>query len=371
MPEKSIHSSLRETFPRVNKKMWQRTAASEIKGEDPFIQLAWNSEDDIAFSPYYDHHDVEHLAYLKKFQHAASVNSYAGPRKWLCVPRVSVTDEHQANKISLQHLTSGADGVLFHILSNTAVTPLLHQIEWPFCSLFFHADNTFFTTRLPAYITQHIKEAHAFTGALFWETSPKKGEVDFYFETAKKICSLGVVIEPSSSVLEVADALTQGVMLIERLKGVTDDETLLNSIAFSVPAGTIFFETIAKLKALRLLWYQVSQAYQIRRYQPSDLHIHARAGAFTKNDFEPHGNMIGSTTAAMASVMGGCDSLTVEPQDEHNSTMNRVARNVSAVLREESHLDKVADPVAGSYASDIMVHEIAARAWALFQSNMK
>src|ERR1044072_1159597 len=110
MPEKSIHSSLRETFPRVNKKMWQRAAASEIKGEDPFIQLAWNSEDDIAFSPYYDHHDVEHLAYLKKFQHAASVNSYAGPRKWLCVPRVSVNDDvHQANKISLQHLSSDAD----------------------------------------------------------------------------------------------------------------------------------------------------------------------------------------------------------------------------------------------------------------------
>lgn len=371
MPEKSIHSSLRETFPRVNKKMWQRAAAYEIKGEDPFAQLAWNSEDDIAFLPYYDHSDAAHLEYLKKFQLAAGADPYAGSRKWLCVPRVSVKDEHQANKISLQHLSNGADGVLFYILSNTAVTSLLQQIEWPFCSLFFQADNLFFTTHLPAYIRQRASEASSFTGALFWETSPKKGEADFYFETTKKISSLGLVIRPSSSVLEVADALTQGVTLIERLKGVTDDETLFRSIAFSLSAGTIFFETIAKLKALRLLWYQVSQAYQIRRYQPSDLHLHVRAEAWTRKDFEPHGNMIRSTTAAMASVMGGCNSLTIEPQDEHNTTMNRVARNVSAVLREESHLDKVADPVAGSYASDIMVHEIARRAWTRFQSNMK
>jgi methylmalonyl-CoA mutase len=81
--------------------------------------------------------------------------------------------------------------------------------------------------------------------------------------------------------------------------------------------------------------------------------------------------MIKSTTAAMASVLGGCDALTILPEDENNTTMNRIARNVSAILREESHLNKVADPLAGSYSMDTMVDAISKKAWTLFQSNMK
>jgi methylmalonyl-CoA mutase len=371
MPEKSIHSSLRETFPRVNKKMWQGAAAQEVKGEDPFAQLAWKSKDNIVFLPYYDHHDTAPLEYLKKFQHAASENSYSGPKKWLCVPRISVQDEITANKTSLEHLSNGADGVLFHILSDTSASKLLHGIEWPFCSLFFHAHSSFLIENLPLYITQNNIDPQLLTGALFWDSSPKRSDVDFYLRTTQNLYSLGLVIQPSSSVQEIAEALTEGVRLVEKISDVTNDETLFRSISFSVPAGTLFFESVAKLKALRLLWYQVSQAYGIKSYKPSDLHIHVRSIAWIKENFEPHGNMIKSATAAMAAVMGGCDSLTVDPQDEHNSTMNRIARNVSAVLREESHLDKVADPLAGSYATDIMVHEIAHRAWTLFQSNMR
>jgi methylmalonyl-CoA mutase len=142
-------------------------------------------------------------------------------------------------------------------------------------------------------------------------------------------------------------------------------------IAFSVPVDQNFFENIAKLKALRLLWYQVTQAYGLKNYKPSDLHIHAQSDVWVSKNFEPHGNMIKSTTAAMAAVFGGCDSLTILAQDEQNKTMSRIARNVSSVIREESYLNKVVDPLAGAYAVDKMTEEIAMKAWTSFQSAMK
>jgi len=48
-----------------------------------------------------------------------------------------------------------------------------------------------------------------------------------------------------------------------------------------------------------------------------------------------------------------------------------MARNVSSLLREESHFDKVADPSAGAYAIDNLIHHTAAKAWALFQHAAK
>ena len=81
--------------------------------------------------------------------------------------------------------------------------------------------------------------------------------------------------------------------------------------------------------------------------------------------------MISGTVAALAAVAGGCDSLTVVPEDENNATMARIARNVCNILREESHLTKVADPMAGAYAIEIIVNELAIAAWKDFQHNVK
>ena len=69
-------------------------------------------------------------------------------------------------------------------------------------------------------------------------------------------------------------------------------------------------------------------------------------------------------------LLGGCDSLTVIAEDENNTTMNRVARNVSNIIREEALLDKVSDPLAGAYAIENMVDQIAEAAWMEFQHKM-
>jgi methylmalonyl-CoA mutase len=45
-----------------------------------------------------------------------------------------------------------------------------------------------------------------------------------------------------------------------------------------------------------------------------------------------------------------------------------MARNVHAILREESYLAKVADPAAGAYYIENTTYALASRAWELFQA---
>jgi methylmalonyl-CoA mutase len=92
--------------------------------------------------------------------------------------------------------------------------------------------------------------------------------------------------------------------------------------------------------------------------------IHARTAGENKTLYDPHVNMLRVTTEALSAIVGGCDSLTIAPCgfDAH------LAENVQHVLREESHLDKVQDPGAGSYYIEALTDALAAEAWTLFQS---
>ena len=68
----------------------------------------------------------------------------------------------------------------------------------------------------------------------------------------------------------------------------------------------------------------------------------------------------------MSAILGGCDALTLEPEDDQARSI-RVARNVSNVLREESHFAKVADPLAGAYFVESLSLQLADTAWKSFQ----
>jgi methylmalonyl-CoA mutase len=148
-------------------------------------------------------------------------------------------------------------------------------------------------------------------------------------------------------------------------------ETAISSISFSIAIDTDFFVSIAKLKALRYLWFQIAQAYGYTAFKAENFSIHARSEVWINPDFQPHGNMLKETTAAMATVLGGANRLSTYPEDIENEVMSRIARNTTHILREESHFNKVADPLAGAYLVENMVTEMAEKAWAKFQSHCK
>jgi methylmalonyl-CoA mutase len=239
--------------------------------------------------------------------------------------------------------------------------------------LSFLVSSNAFTDGLRAYINTKNYDPITLHGALYWKHIPSNyADIINQFKAEKNLQCLGLIIQPSSPVQEIVTALTQAVRIIDAVtqEGIPAKEAI-NNISFSLSVGTDFFTELAKFKALRMLWYQITQAYEVTDYLLSDLNLHVRSEAWNDDKFKPHGNMLKSTTASMAAVFGGCNSLTVYAEDDNDTMMNRIARNVSTILREESHLNVVADPTAGSYAVDHIIHATATQAWATFIHNAK
>ena len=90
----------------------------------------------------------------------------------------------------------------------------------------------------------------------------------------------------------------------------------------------------------------------------------------TRLFIDPYVNMLRTQTEAMSAILGGTDSLTVEPFDivfrQPDEFSERIARNQQLILKEESYFDKVADPAAGSYYIEKLTEMIAESAWKLF-----
>jgi methylmalonyl-CoA mutase len=93
-------------------------------------------------------------------------------------------------------------------------------------------------------------------------------------------------------------------------------------------------------------------------------------GKFNKTVYDPYVNLLRTQTEAMSAVLGGTDSLTVEPFDivfrHPDEFSERLARNQQLILKEEAYFDKVADPSGGSFYVENLTCLIAENAWKLF-----
>ena len=192
----------------------------------------------------------------------------------------------------------------------------------------------------------------------------------------------------SSIVQELAFSLASGAEYITKLSDAgVNVATVAKKMKFNFGVGANYFMEIAKLRAARMLWAKIVEAFEptcnccdkcscggecedgICRCA-SKMRIHSENTIFNKTVYDPHVNMLRTQTEAMSAVLGGTDSLTVLPFNAvyENSTefSERIARNQQILLKEESHLDKIADPSAGSYYIENLTDNIATLAWELF-----
>jgi len=149
-----------------------------------------------------------------------------------------------------------------------------------------------------------------------------------------------------------------------------DPERAQASMRMVLSTGSNYFMEIAKLRAARLLWQKIAEAYGVPAAS-AGIRIHAITAEWNLTLYDPHVNMLRGTTEAMSAVLGGADMLSVLPYDyryqEGNKFSDRIARNVQIILREEAYFAQVADPAAGSYYLESLTDSVAQAAWALFQ----
>ncbi|AGL15975.1 methylmalonyl-CoA mutase family protein [Actinoplanes sp. N902-109] len=138
---------------------------------------------------------------------------------------------------------------------------------------------------------------------------------------------------------------------------------------FRFAASVDQFGTIAKLRAARALWTRVTTACgaspPARRQRQ-----HAVTSMAMTTARDPWGNVLRGTVACFAAGAGGADAITVLPYDVAfavaGPASRRLARNTTAILVDEVHTARVADPAAGSWFVEALTTDLARAAWALF-----
>ena len=172
-----------------------------------------------------------------------------------------------------------------------------------------------------------------------------------------------------SEVQELAFVLAAGIAYLRALGGggvELDDARGMVYARLSADADQ--FLTLAKFRALRLLWARIEQACGLT---PKPLFVAAETAFRMLTQRDPYVNMLRATIATFSAGLGGANAVTVLP---HTLALGlpdpfarRVARNTQLVLLEESNLARVSDPAAGSGGIESLTEALCEAAWALFQ----
>ena len=172
----------------------------------------------------------------------------------------------------------------------------------------------------------------------------------------------------ANAVQELAAAMATAVEYLQELmnRGMSIDAAS-QEIAFTFPVGSDFFMELSKLRAARVLWANIVEAFG-GDDQAQKMTVHATTSMFTKSNLDPYVNMLRTTTEAFSAAIGGADSINVDSYQQGGDVFSRrIARNTHYILKEESFLDKVVDPAAGSYYVENLTNQLADEAWNLFQ----
>lgn len=167
-----------------------------------------------------------------------------------------------------------------------------------------------------------------------------------------------------TAVQELGYAIAEGVERLAELTSAGQSvDDAAKSIRFAFAIGSNYFFEIAKLRAARLLWARAVGAFGPEAESSCRMEIHARTALSNKSLYDPYTNLLRASTEALSAAIGGCDSLEVRAF----RFPERLAINVQRILREESHVDRVADPAGGSYYVEALTDALAREGWKLFQ----
>lgn len=139
-------------------------------------------------------------------------------------------------------------------------------------------------------------------------------------------------------------------------------------IGFALSVDQDQLQSIAKIRALRLLWARVQEACGA---VPATAKVHAETSMRMMTHLDAETNILRTTIAAFAAGVGGADTVCVLPHTLTHGLPDgfarRIARNTQLVLMDEAHLDHVADPAAGSGGIEDLTDAFCKAGWDEFR----
>jgi methylmalonyl-CoA mutase N-terminal domain/subunit len=171
----------------------------------------------------------------------------------------------------------------------------------------------------------------------------------------------------TSAITEMAVAVSNGIEILDELvkRGYEVDSTA-DRLAFFWSAANDFFEEIARIRAVRRLWYKIMK-YRFNANNPRAMlmRCHVQTSGVCLIQEEPQNNIIRAAYHALSAVLGGAQSLHVDSYDEAYSVPTEEAALLSLrtqqILQKETGVMDVVDPLGGSFYLEALTNEIESR----------
>jgi len=386
-------------FAPVTTEEWEAKINADLKGKDYERALVWKTYEGFSVRPYYRQENLESLKYLDTLP--GEFPFVRGNKKtgndWLIRQNIFVSDFETANKKALEILGKGVTSLGFYFNSCENITKeslgvLLKDIclEAAEINLVCPDDSGKCAEIFAEYVSEgkwaneNVVASASIDpiGTFVLKGKLAKDAISVLkptVEKAKVLTKFRVIgvhgkffaNSGSSIVQELAFSLAQGTEYLTQLTelGMNIDD-VAKTIKFNFGIGNNYFMEIAKLRAARLLWAQIVKAYNPESDCAAKLIAHSETNRYNLTVYDPHVNMLRTQTEAMSAALGGAHSITVLPfnvtYEEPSNLSERAARNQQILLKEESYLDKVSDPSAGSYYIENLTASLVENVWKLF-----
>ncbi|HLL21010.1 MAG TPA: methylmalonyl-CoA mutase family protein [Kofleriaceae bacterium] len=171
----------------------------------------------------------------------------------------------------------------------------------------------------------------------------------------------------SDAVQEVAFTLADGIAYVEAARAAgLDVDDFAPRLSFFFNVHNNFIEEVAKFRAARSLWAKIMRDHFGAKNPKSQmLRFHSQTAGVTLQAQQPLVNVVRVTIQALASVLGGTQSLHTNSYDEAlglpTEEAARIALRTQQVIANESGVADFIDPFAGSYAVEALTAEIERR----------
>ena len=390
-------------FPPIPTEKWEEVINKDLKGADYEKKLVWRTIEGFKVKPYYRAEDLDNLEYLDSNPNQAPFTrgKHADNNVWDIRQDIKADTLEAANALALEALNRGANSIglcACKVETVEQMRTLLKDIHPEACKINFTCSKDYLHT-LKLFL-QVVKEGgynpqnvygscnYDIYGHALLHGDYRNGQEADYNQAVElvrfakenlpnfRVLAInGRYIHNAGSniVQELGFTLASANDLLARLtdRGLSVEEVASN-LVFNFATGSTYFMEIAKIRAARLLWSKIMEQYQPKCDCCLKVFINATSSLWNKSIFDPYVNMLRTTTETMSAAIAGADSITTNPFDiafkESDSFGYRIGRNQQLLLKEESYMDKIVDPAAGSYYIENLTDSIAQYAWQLFLS---
>ena len=172
----------------------------------------------------------------------------------------------------------------------------------------------------------------------------------------------------STAAQEVGFTLANGIAYVEAaLDAGLDIDDFAGRLSFFFNVHNNFLEEVAKFRAARRLWARiVKERFGAEKESSMRLRFHSQTAGSTLTAQQPKVNVVRVALQALASVLGGTQSLHTNSWDEALSLPTeeaaRLALRTQQVIAYESGVADFVDPLAGSYVIEPLTDQIEEKA---------